>query len=388
MPKALGAHFYSPVSTFIIEYHHVRTIFEKPNSQPAPTPARAIVVQMKTLVTGGAGFIGSYVVDLLIEEGHEVVVVDNFAGGNPRNLEHLAGNPLLSTHNADLNDHAKVSKLFAGIDWAFHLAGLADIVPSINDPMKYHRANVDGTVSVLEAARNAGVGRLIYAASSSCYGIPDRYPTSENAEIRPMYPYALSKYLGEQCLMHWNKIYKLPVVSLRLFNVYGPRARTSGTYGAVFGVFLAQKLAGKPLTVVGDGTQTRDFTFVTDVARAFVKAAASDLDGEILNVGSGQTYSINRLTELIGGETVNLPKRPGEPDCTFADNRKLCRSLDWRPEVSLEEGVEVMMEQIDLWTEAPVWEPAGIAEATRDWFKFLSNESETGPENESGIQHA
>jgi UDP-glucose 4-epimerase len=334
---------------------------------------------VKTLVTGGAGYIGSHVVDLLIKEGHEVNVMDNFDGGNPRNLAHLAGNPRLSIHDADLNDHTKVAELFAGIDWAFHLAGLADIVPSINDPMKYHRANVDGTVSVLEAARNGGVKRFIYAASSSCYGIPDLFPTPEDSEIRPMYPYALTKFLGEQCVMHWNKIYKLPVVSLRLFNVYGPRSRTSGTYGAVFGVFLAQKLAGKPLTIVGDGTQTRDFTFVTDVARAFVKAADSDLNGEIMNVGSGQTYSVNRLTQLIGGETVYLPKRPGEPDCTFADNRKLCRSLDWQPEVSLEEGVGVMLEQIHLWKEAPVWDANGIAEATRDWFKYLGNE----PESES-----
>jgi len=332
---------------------------------------------VKTLVTGGAGFIGSHVVDLLIQEGHEVIVIDNFTGGNPRNLEHLAGNSRLSVHDADMNDHSKATKLFAEVDWGFHLAGLADIVPSINDPMKYHRANVDGTVSVLEAARNAGVKRFIYAASSSCYGLPDQFPTSENAEIRPMYPYALTKFLGEQYVMHWNKIYKLPAVSLRLFNVYGPRARTSGTYGAVFGVFLAQKLAGKPLTIVGDGSQTRDFTYVTDVARAFVRAAASDLDGEIMNVGSGHTYSINHLTQLIGGETIHIPNRPGEPDCTFADNRKLCDALDWQPQVSLEEGVGAMMEQLHLWKEAPVWDVDGIAEATRDWFKYLGDESES-----------
>src|SRR2546421_8818128 len=160
--------------------------------------------------------------------------------------------------------------------------------------MAYHQANVDGTIAVLEASRLAGVKRLIYAASSSCYGIPDEFPTPETAPIRPMYPYALTKNLGESYVMHWHKIYKLPAVSLRLFNVYGPRARTSGAYGAVFGVFLAQKLAAEPFTVVGDGTQTRDFIFVTDVVDAFARAADSDVSGEPLNVGTGSPQSVNR----------------------------------------------------------------------------------------------
>src|SRR5262249_52482265 len=159
----------------------------------------------------------------------------------------------------------------------------------------YHHSNVEGTVSVVEAARKAGVRRFLYAASSSCYGVPDHYPTSETAPIRPQYPYALTKYLGEHIALHWSQVYGLPTVSLRLFNVYGPRSRTSGTYGAVFGVFLAQKLASKPFTVVGDGRQTRDFTFVSDVVDAFMVAASSDATGEIFNVGSGRTYSVNLL---------------------------------------------------------------------------------------------
>jgi UDP-glucose 4-epimerase len=257
------------------------------------------------------------------------------------------------------------------VQWVFHLAALADIVPSIQNPLAYHKANVDGTASVLEAARAAGVKRLVYAASSSCYGLPDAVPTPETAEIRPMYPYALTKYIGEQYVMHWAKTYHLPCVALRLFNVYGPRSRTSGTYGAVFGVFLAQKLAGKPFTVVGDGNQTRDFTFVTDVAEAFVRAAQSDVHGEIFNVGSGGTYSVNRLVELLGGEVVYIPKRPGEPDCTFADTAKILAGLGWRPWVRFEDGVRIMLDAIEKWRDAPVWDPSSIATATRDWFAYL-----------------
>jgi UDP-glucose 4-epimerase len=258
------------------------------------------------------------------------------------------------------------------VDWVFHVAALADIVPSIQRPDLYFHSNVDGTFSVLEAAKMAAVKRLIYAASSSCYGIPDRYPTPETAEIRTEYPYALTKYLGEQSVMHWGKVYKLPVVALRFFNVYGPRSRTSGTYGAVFGVFLKQKLEGKPFTVVGDGKQTRDFTFVTDVVDACVTAAASDISGEIMNVGSGNHYSVNRLVELLGGEITHIPKRPGEPDCTFADVTRIRTLLGWQAKVKFEDGVRIMLENIGYWRDAPLWTPEKIARATEDWFKYLS----------------
>lgn len=326
---------------------------------------------MKTLVTGGGGFIGSHLVDRLLADGHEVTVLDNFSTGRPQNLAHQQDNPRLRVVQADVADYEAIRSCFVGVDWVFHLAALADIVPSIQRPLDYHHANVDGTVSVLEAARQAGVRRFIYAASSSCYGIPDAYPTPETAPIRPQYPYALTKYLGELAALHWQQVYGLPVVSLRFFNVYGPRSRTSGTYGAVFGVFLAQKLAGQPFTVVGDGTQTRDFTFVTDVVNACVMAAESDLMGEVMNVGSGHTYSVNRLVELLGGDVVYIPKRPGEPDCTFADITKIQRLLGWRPQVSFEEGVRIMLENIDYWHEAPVWTPEKIGQATREWFEYL-----------------
>jgi UDP-glucose 4-epimerase len=330
---------------------------------------------MKCIVTGGAGFIGSHLVDRLLDDGHEVIALDNFVIGRPENLSSRAGSSRLKVVRADVTELESIRPHFDGIDWVFHLAALADIVPSIESPIPYHRTNVDGTVNVLEAARQAGVSRFVYAASSSCYGIPDVYPTPESAEIRPMYPYALTKNLGEQCVMHWCQVYKLPAVALRLFNVFGPRHRTTGTYGAVFGVFMAQKLAGKPFTVVGDGEQTRDFTFVSDVADAFVTAARSEVSHEIFNVGSDNTYSVNRLVELLGGDVVHVPKRPGEPDCTFANISKITSRLGWKPAVGFEDGVRRMLVDIERWRDAPLWDPDGIAEATKTWFHYLGKQS-------------
>jgi len=327
---------------------------------------------MRSLVTGGAGFIGSHLVDLLLAKGHEVIVLDNLSTGHRGNIEHLQAEEKFEFHEVDVRHYDSISEHFEGVDWVFHLAALADIVPSIQQPLGYLRAGVDGTISVLEAARQAEVKKFLYAASSSCYGIPDVYPTPETAEIRPQYPYALAKNLGEQCVVHWGTIYNLPVISLRLFNVYGPRARTTGTYGAVFGVFLAQKLAEKPFTVVGDGNQTRDFTYVSDVVDAFWSAADSLIINEIMNVGSSQTYSINQLVEQLEGEVVHIPKRPGEPDCTFADVTKIEQLLNWSAKVSFEKGVASMLQHIDYWRDAPVWDPHSIEDSTKDWFKYLS----------------
>jgi UDP-glucose 4-epimerase len=324
------------------------------------------------VVTGGAGFIGSHLAERLLAEGCEVVVVDDFSNGRPENLAHLRDDLRLKVVRADVADHDAIAPHFQGADWAFHLAALADIVPSIERPDDYFRANVIGTESVLEAARAAGVKRFVYAASSSCYGLPDAFPTPETAAIQPQYPYALTKRLGEELVLHWGQVYGMPVVSLRFFNVYGPRSRTSGTYGAVFGVFLAQKLAGRPYTVVGDGKQTRDFTFVTDVAEALVRAAEASVRGEIFNVGSGNTYSVNRLVELLGGSVTHIPKRPGEPDRTFADISKIRRVLGWEPHISFEEGVRRMLDNIAYWKAAPVWTPDKIEQATQAWFRCLS----------------
>ena len=328
----------------------------------------------KTLVTGGAGFIGSHLVDLLLKEGHNVTVIDNFSTGRPENLTHQKHNKGLNVIEADVSDLDRIIPYFDGMDTVFHLAALADIVPSIENPMAYYKANVAGTMCVAEASRQCGIRKLVYIASSSCYGVPEVYPTPETSEASPQYPYALTKYLGEQIVLHWGKTYKLPVVSLRLFNVYGPRSRTSGAYGAVFGVFLAQKLAGVPFTVVGDGNQKRDFVYVSDVAEAFVKAASSDVKNEVFNVGSGKPRTINRLVSLLEGEKVHISKRPGEPDCTWANIAKIKDMLGWQPKVSFEEGAKKMLENIDYWRNAPVWTPEKIIEVTKDWFKYLAKE--------------
>jgi len=233
------------------------------------------------VVTGGAGFIGSHMVDLLRERQFHVRVIDNLATGRLENLAHRRDDPGLTVAIKDLRDIRPPSELFEGAEYVFHFAGIGDIVPSIERPIDYMGANMLGTVHALEAARAAGVRKFVYAASSSCYGLATELPTTENAPIQPEYPYALSKYQGEQAVLHWGQVYRLPVVSIRIFNAYGPRSRTTGAYGAVFGVFLAQKLANRPFTVIGDGTQTRDFVFATDLARAFHLAAESSRTQEI-----------------------------------------------------------------------------------------------------------
>jgi UDP-glucose 4-epimerase len=325
------------------------------------------------LVTGGAGFIGSHLVDALVGKGRKVRVLDNLSVGRAVNLAQHRENPGVELWVGDVADQPTVHRAMQGAARVFHLAALADIVPSIENPHGYFRSNVDGTFAVLEAARANKVRRLVYVASSSCYGIPDNYPTPETAPPRPQYPYALTKWLGEQQVLHWAQIYKLPALCLRFFNVYGPRARTSGTYGAVFGVFLAQLIAGKPLTVVGDGNQTRDFTFVSDAVDALIAAAESSVIGETFNVGSGRTVSINHLVSLLKARNVtHIPKRPGEPDCTFADIARIRAALGWEPKVSFEKGVEIMLANLDYWRDAPVWTADKIAESTKAWFAYLS----------------
>jgi len=333
------------------------------------------------VVTGGAGFIGSHLVDKILETtDRRVRVVDNFTTGSRRNLSQQEGNPRLEIIEIDVADRHASQGLFEGAERVFHLAALADIVPSIERPDAYFRTNVDGTFHAVQEAVRAGVKRFLYAASSTCYGFPDAFPTPEDAAERPQYPYALTKYLGEVITMHWAQVYKLPAISLRMFNVYGPRARTSGTYGAVFGVFLAQMLADQPVTIVGDGNQKRDFTFVSDVVDAFLTAAASNRVGQIYNVGSGGTYSINRLVEFLGAKKkVHIPKRPGEPDCTFAHVGKIEQDLGWRAKVSFKDGVTAMLDSIEYWRDAPVWTPSAISEATKGWFKYLNAPSAIEP---------
>ena len=249
----------------------------------------------RAIVTGGAGFIGSHMVDLLLDRGFQVAVIDNLMrGAAPQPGAPQGPSRGSKFHQVDMATLPSDSPIFKDTDYVFHFGGLGDIVPSIEHPLEYTHANITGTLSVLEASRHAGVKKFVYAASSSCYGPDPVVPTPEDAKIEPGYPYAFSKWAGEEAVFHWGKVYGLPVASIRMFNVYGPRVRTTGVYGAVFGVFLAQKLHGKPFTVVGDGTQTRDFVYVTDVCRAFLMAAESDVTGEVFNLGAGNPQPINQ----------------------------------------------------------------------------------------------
>ncbi len=325
---------------------------------------------MKYLVTGGSGFIGSHLTEKLVKLGHQVTVIDNLSVGKKSNLKSFIKK--IKFINKDIKNFNEINKFFKNIDCVFHLAALADIVPSIDEPDDYYSTNVTGTFNILKACRKYKVPRVIYTASSSCYGIPKKYPTSEDADISPKYPYALTKRLGEELILHFGKVYDLNVTSLRFFNVYGPRARTSGTYGAVFGVFLAQKLANKPFTVVGDGKQKRDFTYVSDVVDAIIKIQKSkNYNGEIFNVGSNKTVSINKIVKLLKGKVIKIPKRPGEPDITYADIKKIQNKTNWRPKVNIEKGIKLLLENIKDWKNAPVWTPRKIKLATRSWFKYL-----------------
>jgi UDP-glucose 4-epimerase len=323
------------------------------------------------VVTGGAGFIGSHMVDLLIDEGFEVRAIDNLVGGREDNLAYHRSNSSFMLDRRDIRSYVPDDTLFKGVKYVFHFAGIGDIVPSIERPLEYMSANVQGTAHMLECARHARVRKFVYAASSSCYGLAN-VPTREDHPIAPQYPYALSKYQGEQACFHWHQVYGLPVNSIRIFNAYGTRSRTSGAYGAVFGVFLKQKLEGKPFTVVGDGTQSRDFLYVTDVARAFYLAATAERVGEVYNLGAGNPQAVNRLVELLRGAVVHIPKRPGEPACTWADIGKIKAELGWTQAVSFEEGVQRILDNIEYWRDAPLWDPESITVATKTWFEFLT----------------
>lgn len=323
------------------------------------------------VVTGGAGFIGSHMVDLLVERGFVVRVIDNLVGGREENLAQHRSNPDVVLEQRDIRSYSQGDLFLQKAKYLIHFAGIGDIVPSIEHPLEYMSANVQGTVHMLECAKYAGVTKFVYAASSSCYGLAQT-PTREDHPIDTKYPYALSKFQGEQAAFHWHQVYKLPVNSIRIFNAYGTRSRTSGAYGAVFGVFLKQKLANKAFTVVGDGTQTRDFLYVTDVARAFLAAAETDHVGHIYNLGAGKPQSVNRLVELLGGDKTYIPKRPGEPECTWADISRISSELGWKPQVSFEEGVANIVANIDYWRNAPLWDPDSIASATKTWFEFMS----------------
>ena len=323
------------------------------------------------IVTGGAGFIGSHMVDLLISKNYQVRIVDNLSGGHKKNLKHCLKNSNLHFKKIDICKLKKNDNFFKNVDYVFHFAGIGDIVPSIERPADYMKNNVQGTIKVLEASRYAKVKKFVYAASASCYGKTKRL-TDEKYRISLEHPYALSKYLGEQSVMHWNRVYGLPSNSIRIFNAYGPRVRTPGAYGAVIGVFFKQKIEKKPLTIVGDGKQSRDFVYVTDVAKAFFAASKSKYNGKIYNVGTGKPQTVNYLAKLIGGKKIFIPDRPGEPRCSCANIKKIKRELKWKPVVNFDQGIYIMLRQIKKWKDAPLWTPQKIKKVTKVWFSYLS----------------
>ena len=324
------------------------------------------------LVTGGCGFIGSHMVDKLMKLNENVIVIDNLDGGFIKNIKKHLNSKNFVFMNKDIND-LKKNKIFETIDYVFHFAGKGDIVPSIEKPYDYFINNVQSTLKLLTVLNLKKIKKFVYAASSSCYGI-SKTPTKENHHINPLYPYALSKYQGEQLVNHWGQLYKLKCNSIRIFNAYGPRVKTTGAYGAVFGVFLKQILEKKPLTIVGDGNQKRDFLYVTDLVDAFYKVALNKKNfGEIYNLGSGKPQTINKLVELIGGKKkVYLPFRPGEPKITHANINKIIEQTGWKPKVQFNQGVKKMLNNIDYWKDAPLWDVPKIKKATKTWFEYMS----------------
>ena len=328
---------------------------------------------MRLIVTGGAGFIGSHLCDLLVKKKNiqKIIVIDYLQDGTKKNLNNALKSKKIILFKYDIRNKKKILPLFKGVDVVIHLAALSDIVPSITDPENYLSTNIVGTMNVLESMRFYNVKKIIYAASSSCYGIPKKYPTKENESIDTRYPYAFSKNIGEQLIQHWSKVYNINYISLRLFNVYGSRSRTHGAYGAALGIFLRQKISGKAYTIVGDGKQKRDFVYVSDVCNAFFQSIISKKRNLILNIGYGKPHSVNYLTKLLGGPKIFIPKRPSEPDITHADIKRAIKFIKWRPKITLEEGIDIVVKNIDYWKKAPLWTPKKISKATKNWFKYL-----------------
>lgn len=290
----------------------------------------------KCLVTGGAGFIGSHLVDALIERGHKVSVIDNLSTGKRENLNCRA-----EFHEVDIRGFEKIRPIFNGVDFVFHLAARPRIPLSIQDPISSNENNLNATLNVLVAARDAKVKKVIYSSSSSIYGDQKELPARETMSPQPLNPYGLQKYVGELYCKIFSELYGLPTVSLRYFNVFGPRALLEGAYATVVGIFLRQKRDGEPLTIIGDGEQTRDFTYIKDVVRANIMAVESPVGkGEALNIGAGHNYSINHLAKIIGGETVNIPQRPGEIKHSLADTALAEKVLGWQPKYNLESGLK------------------------------------------------
>lgn len=299
------------------------------------------MIQGKTvLVTGGAGFIGSNLTDALLEKGARVRVLDNLSNGKREFVS-----PKAEFHELDICNLAAIKSAFDGVDTVFHLAALPRIQFSIDYPVLANETNITGTMNVLLAARDARVRRVVYSSSSSAYGNQEAIPLHEGLCPKPLSPYALQKFVGEEYCRIFSGIFGLQTVSLRYFNVYGPRQGAEGAYATVIPIFLNKKISGEPFPITSDGEQTRDFTHVSDVARANIMAAEGEKvgAGEVINIGSGKEYSVNAIAKMIGGETVFIPARPGEVRRTCADTRLAKELIGWEPQVSLEQGLQDLM---------------------------------------------
>lgn len=289
---------------------------------------------MKILVVGGAGFIGSHLVDALIERGDEVEIIDNLSGGKIENI-----NPKATLHQKDICNLNDIAPIFVGVDYVFHLAALPRVPYSIEHPIETNETNVIGTLNVLVASRDAGVKKVIYSASSSAYGDQPIMPLQEDMAPHPKSPYGLQKYIGELYSRVFSEVYGLPTVCLRYFNVYGPRYNAEGAYALVIGKFIEQRKRGEDMTITGDGLQSRDFTHVRDVVRANILAMEKEVSGgEVFNIGAGHNVTIKAIAEMIGGPIHYVEARL-EPKASLADNSKARNILGWIPEVNIEEGV-------------------------------------------------
>tara|TARA_R100000030_G_scaffold11241_1_gene7519 strand:- start:509 stop:1429 length:921 start_codon:yes stop_codon:yes gene_type:complete len=306
---------------------------------------------MRCIVTGGAGFIGSNLVDKLIDEGHEVIIFDNLSTGQQKNINPKAKFFLIDIAHQPYFENKTMKDIMSGVDVVFHLAALARVQPSIENPIEYHNTNINGTLNMLDACRKYGVKRFVFSSSSSVYGDvrEEDLPTSENSELNPMSPYALHKLVGEQYCKLYSELYQLETVSLRYFNVYGERQPIEGAYTLVMGVFAQQRLNGEKMTIRGDGEQRRDFTYVGDVVDANIKCMEYplELNGDILNVGNGDNKSVNDIADLIGGERVNL-EPVIEPRVTLADNTKIKKLLDWKPTQDLNQWVKKWVKDLGI----------------------------------------
>ena len=326
------------------------------------------------LITGCAGFIGGHMTEYLLKKDMIVYGIDNLSTGKNSTIKLIKKKyKNFIFFNQDIRNIRSILKKIKKIDYVFHFAGYGELVPSMENPIEYIENNSLNSAKLINAmiTKNYKIKKFVYAASSTCYGLNNN-KTSEKSKISLEHPYALSKYAGELFVLNLGKIYKLPVISIRIFNAYGPRSRTNSSYGAVIGVFLKQKIENFPLTIVGDGNQKRDFLYISDLCHAFYKAAMSKYNREIFNLGFGKAKSINYLSDLIKAQKKKYIKwRPGEPIKTEANISKIKKHLKWKPKISLKTGIETILNDIIYFKKAPLWTTKKINSALKTWNKFL-----------------